>query len=147
MSNPHWLTKELTLDLLAIGIHTLQKVYDAVKAAPAPGAEWPAPIDTPPAVEPAPQAKTAPEAPPAPSSPAPTAPPAEAPTADGPEPEADLLPDAQTELRHIAQDGDREWITGTLFPKYGVASLTDVPTEKLPELIADARQHREEMAA
>lgn len=140
MSNPHWLTKELTLDLLAIGIHSLQKFYDAVKAAPAPGADWPQET---PQVEPAPAEKPAPQPTPEPA-------PAEVPAAaeePAPEPQADLRPDAQTELRHIAQNGDREWITGTLFPKYGVTSLTDVPDEKLPELIADARQHREEMAA
>ena len=90
MSSTHWLTKELTLDLLAIGIHSLQKVYDAVKDAPAPGTDWPQET---PQVEPAPAETPAPQ-------PTPETAPAEVPAA---EPELDLRPDAQTELRHISQ--------------------------------------------
>lgn len=141
-----WLSKSLTLDLLAIAIDGLNKTYarinveEAVESPWVPGADEeaqaaaPAPVEVPPATPPAPAESPAPveqitveEAP------------APAPELDG----AALLAEAQTLLRTIAQTTGTDWITGTLFPHFFTDSLNTIPVEKLPELIAMATAHKE----
>lgn len=130
-----WMNKDLTLDLLAIGIDTLQRTYDRIKQEPDSVSPWPQVESTqaaPGAVEetqtpaPAPKPQPQPEAP------------------QEPEDQAtDLLPEAQTILRHISLAEGPAWITGELFPHFGVKTLTDVPKDKLPELISMATKHKE----
>lgn len=121
-----WMTKDLALDLLAILSDAAQSAYERVKAAPGEG-EWP---QTQQAV--APKSET--PAPPQPEAPAPAAP--------APD---ELLNQAKTACQRIvAQDGSPAWITGTLFPEFGVQSLTDVPGDKLPSLLEKANAHLEE---
>ena len=127
-----WISKNLTLDLLAIGIHAMQKSFDRIKEEPDVQDPWPqqeAPAAAPHPVEEAPAPKEEPSAP-----------------EPKPEPQEeetpDLLPEAQNTLRAISMDEGPGWITGTLFPHFNVQSLTDVPADKLPELIAMAQKHR-----
>ena len=101
-----WMNKGLTLDLLAIGIDTLQRTYDRIKQEPDSVSPWPQVESTqaaPGAVEetqtpaPAPQPQPEPEAP------------------QEPEDQAtDLLPEAQTILRHISLAEGPAWIRRTL---------------------------------
>lgn len=124
-----WITKNLTLDLLAITIDGLNKIFDRINqdnpehlAVDVPDPATAHPADSAPAVEaPAPQPDT--------TTPAPAAE-----TTSEVDHEA-LLVEAQTLLRTIAQKGGVEWITGTLFPQLGTQSLTEVPAERLPEVI------------
>lgn len=127
-----WISKNLTLDLLAIGIHAMQKTFDRIKEEPDTQAPWPqqdAPAAAPHPVEEAPAPKEEPAG-----------------TEPKPEPQEeetpDLLPEAQNTLRAISMDEGPGWITGTLFPHFNVQSLTDVPADKLPELITMAQKHR-----
>lgn len=127
-----WISKGLTLDLLAIGIDAMQKTFDRIKEEPDTQSPWPkeqTPSAAPQAVQETPAPKTEPAAAPAPK----------------PQEEAapDLLPEAQKLLRSISMDEGPAWITGTLFPHFNVQSLTDVPADKLPELITMAQQHKE----
>lgn len=129
-----WISKNLTLDLLAIGIHAMQKTFDRIKQEPDAQSPWPQVESTqaaPGAVEEAPTPKEEPAAAPAPE--------------PKPEPQEeetpDLLPEAQNTLRAISMDEGPGWITGTLFPHFNVQSLTDVPADKLPELITMAQKH------
>ena len=135
MSN--WMSKDLTLDLLAIGIHSLNKIHQRISQEPG---EWPS--ETPPATEVLPSAEPEPELKPAP-----------APASGSEEPAAQeddgqaLRAEAQTLLRTINQTHGKDgitWITGTLFPHFGVTSLTEVPADKLPELITMAKNHSKE---
>lgn len=127
-----WISKNLTLDLLAIGIHAMQKTFDRIKEEPDTQSPWPqqdAPAAEPHPVEEAPAPKEEPAAP-----------------EPKPEPQEeetpDLLPEAQNTLRAISMDEGPGWITRTLFPHFNVQSLTDVPADKLPELITMAQKHR-----
>lgn len=130
-----WITKDLTLDLLAIGIHTLEKIYQRVKEEEV--GEWPD-------VEPAPETgATTPAAPPAAAGQKPVTP---APTADDTADTDALHTEAQNLLRQISGAEGPSWITSTLFPTYGVTTLSAVPGEKLPELIATAQAHLKEEA-
>ena len=149
-----WLTKELTLDLLAITIDGLNKAFNAISgdapSTPLSVLESKHPADEPQQPAPVPEAEQHP-ADPQPA--APTAP-AEAPetapeaTDTAPAPTADdLLVQAQNLLRDISLDEGTEWITDVLFPKYGVQSLTAVQPGQLPGLVADAKAHRDEKAA
>lgn len=129
-----WMNKDLTLDLLAIGIHAMQKTFDRIKQEPDTQSPWPQ-------VESTQAARGAVE-----EAPAPKEEPADAPAPEPkPEPQEeqtpDLLPEAQNTLRAISMDEGPGWITGTLFPHFNVQSLTDVPADKLPELIAMAQKH------
>lgn len=129
-----WISKNLTLDLLAIGIHAMQKTFDRIKQEPDTQSPWPQVESTqaaPGAVEEAPAPKEEPAAAPAPE-----------PKPEPQEETPDLLPEAQNTLRAISMDEGPGWITGTLFPHFNVQSLTDVPADKLPELIAMAQKHR-----
>lgn len=126
-----WISKNLTLDLLAIGIHAMQKTFDRIKQEPDTQSPWPqqeTPAAAPHPVEEAPAPKEEPSAP-----------------EPKPEPQEeetpDLLPEAQNTLRAISMDEGPGWITGTLFPHFNVQSLTDVPADKLPELITMAQKH------
>lgn len=132
-----WMTKDLALDLLAILTGAAQSAYERVKEAPGEG-EWPQTQQQ--KVAAAPQQPETP-APPQPETPAPPQPEAPAPAAPAPD---DLLTQAKTACQRIvAQDGSPAWITGTLFPEFGVQSLTDVPAEKLPALLEKANAHLE----
>lgn len=131
-----WMTRDLTLDLLAIGIHTLEKIYQRVKEEEV--GEWPD-------VEPAPETGPAtPAAPPAAGEQKPVTPPTPA-AEETPDTDA-LRTEAQNLLRQISGAEGPSWITGTLFPTYGVTTLSAVPGEKLPELIATAQAHLKEAA-
>lgn len=135
-----WMNKDLTLDLLAIGIDTLQRTYERIKQEPDSVSPWPQ-VESPQAapglveaqsVEPAPQPK----------------PENSEISETSMEPEAqdtDLLHEAQTVLRQISLEQGPAWITGELFPHFGVKTLTDVPKDKLPELISMATKHKEAM--
>lgn len=130
-----WMNKDLTLDLLAIGIDTLQRTYDRIKQEPDNVSPWPqveSTQDTPGTVEEnqalQPQPQQQPEAP-----------------QESEDQHTDRLPEAQTILRHISLAEGPAWITGELFPHFGVKTLTDVPKDKLPELIDMATKHKEAM--
>lgn len=129
-----WISKNLTLDLLAIGIHAMQKTFDRIKEEPDTQDPWPQ------------QGVSAAAPHPVEEAPAPKEEPAAAAPEPKPEPQEeetpDLLPEAQNTLRAISMDEGPGWITGTLFPHFNVQSLTDVPADKLPELIAMAQKHR-----
>ena len=137
-----WITKDLTLDLLAIGIHTLTKISERIAQEPNPDVEnWP-PAQHQQQVEPPAQPQQREETPAA-EPPAPAPEPAMAPSD-----EQELRTEAQTVLRTIAlADGGTTWISGTLFPQFGVTTLTDVTADQLPALIAKARDRAQEVAA
>lgn len=133
-----WISKNLTLDLLAIGIDAMQKTFDRIKEESETQSPWPkeqTPASAPQAVQESPAAsKTEPAAAPAP---------APAPKPQEEETTPDLLPEAQNLLRSISMSEGPTWITSTLFPHFHVQSLTDVPANKLPELITMAQQHQQ----
>ncbi|MBD0853074.1 hypothetical protein CU043_02360 [Corynebacterium striatum] len=128
-----WMTKELTLDLLAIGQDFLRRCAEAINNQPqqeiseiseiSETSDNRHPADTVPET-------TQPE-------PAPTTQPEAAATTN-----EDLHSEAQTLLRTIVQAEGTDWVTGTLFPKYGVQSLNDVPANQLSDLVADAKAHK-----
>lgn len=131
-----WLTKSLALDLLAITIDGLSKAFDRIEKTPDPETgDWP------PAVE---KSQEKPE--PQQTEPAP-AQAAELHPEDQAEQNAALHTKAQEVLRAIAMAEGPDWITSTLFPKFGVTSLNDIGPEQLPSLIAEATQHQAEKAA
>lgn len=131
-----WLSKELTLDLLAITIHSMNKIYERIAADGAEVSPWPVPEDVQRSqasqeIEPTPQ----PEAP----APEPVVEAAEAPAPVAEPVDYDQLhTQAQQLLRDINLAGGIDWITGTLFPHFGVNSLSNVPKERLPELVTMA---------
>lgn len=130
-----WISKSLTLDLLAIAIDGLNKTFERISAEPEAVSQSLWPTDTPAAPAPVEAPPAVPEPVPAP---APPAAPEPAPT-PAPEPAQDLLPEAQNILRTIAQTQGTDWITGTLFPHFGTNSLNTVPADRLPELIEMAK--------
>ena len=136
-----WITKDLALDLLAILIGAAENAYNTIKNAPDGDGGWP------PAVEqPADQgAKQAPADTPAVEAPKPNTPSAPQQQTTEPAPDGDaLLVEAKNLLQGIVAAGGREWVTGTLLPKFGVAKLSDVPADKLPQLIETAKQKQQE---
>lgn len=159
-----WISKSLTLDILAITIDGLNKVFKRIEAEPETAHEtavdpspWPndlpsghaAPVNIEMSAEPtvpAPVVQQAVqeaqqalnEAQAAPAAPAPQAQPA-APAA----PTEDLRPQAQDALRRIAQAEGTDWIRETLFPHFGTTTLNDIPAEKLQEVIAMANTRLE----
>lgn len=139
----NWLTKQLALDLLAITIDGLNRAFTAIEASPDPvNGDWP------PAVEK--QEEPAPQQQPETQSPEPAAAQEPQPEAQPAAPQADaeqLHTQAQEVLRAIAMTEGPDWITGTLFPKFGVTSLNDIGPEQLPSLITEATQHQQEKAA
>lgn len=134
-----WISKNLTLDLIAIAIGGMQSAFDRIKSEPEPGTEWPTaevPAQAPAAVEPAPAPQ--PEPTPAAQEPKPEASAPQQAAAEAPAPQVNRIDEAKAHLRDISLNGGMDWITGTLFPAFGVTSLTDVPAERLPELIDKA---------
>ncbi len=133
-----WMTKDLALDLLAILINAGQSAFDRIKNAP--DGDWPPAVPQQPADAPAKQAPAGTTAEPKQDTPpAPPQQPAE-PTPDGDA----LLVEAKNLLQGIVASGGREWVTGTLLPQFGVAKLSDVPADKLPQLIETAKQKKQE---
>ena len=139
-----WISKNLALDLIAIAIGGMQSAFDRIKSEPE--SDWPAaeqpevPAQAPAAVEPAPQSAPAPQPEPTPAAQEPQ-PEASAPqqaAAEAPAPQVNRIDEAKAHLRDISLNGGMDWITGTLFPAFGVTSLTDVPADRLPELIDKA---------
>lgn len=128
-----WISKGLTLDLLAIGIDAMQKTFDRIKEEPGTQSPWPQ--------------ETAPSTAPQAVQESPAAPKQEPATAPAPKPQEestpDLLPEAQNLLRSISMNEGPAWITGELFPHFHVQSLADVPANKLPELITMAQAHQQ----
>lgn len=134
-----WMTKDLALDLLAILIDAGQSAFDRIKNAP--DGDWPPAVSQQPADAPEKQQAPAdtPEEPKQDTPPTPPQQPAE-PTPDGDA----LLVEAKNLLQGIVASGGREWVTGTLLPQFGVAKLSDVPADKLPELIKEAEKKKQE---
>lgn len=131
-----WMTKDLALDLLAILIGATQNAYDTIKNAPDAG--WPPAVEQP-TDDPAQQALA--DTPAAEEAPKQDTPPAAQPQTNAPAPDGDaLLVEAKTLLQGIVASGDREWVTGTLLPQFGVSKLSDVPADKLPQLIEVVKQ-------
>lgn len=131
-----WMTKDLALDLLAILIGATENAYNTIKNAP--DGNWPPAVDAP-AEEPEKQAPAD-----TPEEPKQDTPPA-APQQEKPAPNADeKLVEAKNLLQGIVASGGREWVTGTLLPKFGVAKLSDVSADKLPQLIETAKQKQQE---
>lgn len=139
-----WMTKDLALDLLAILINAGQSAFDRIKQEPG---EWPPAAEEPKQPAVAPQQKE--EAPA--SEPQTQQAPAAAPQQqkeEAPAPEIDaqaLLVEAKTLLQPISRNGGRDWIKTTLLPQFGVDKLSDVPADKLPQLIEVVKQKQQEM--
>lgn len=136
-----WMTKELALDLLAILIGATQNAYDTIKNAPDAG--WPPAVEQPTDETAKQQALAEPPAAAQQQEEAPKqdTPPAAQPQTNTSVPDADtLLVEAKTLLQGIVASGDREWVTGTLLPQFGVSKLSDVPADKLPQLIEVVKQ-------
>lgn len=141
-----WMTKDLALDLLAILIGATENAFNTIKDAP--DGDWPPAVDAP-AEESAKESAKEPTAQQAPADttaepkqdtpPTPPQQPAE-PTPDGDA----LLVEAKNLLQGIVASGGREWVTGTLLPQFGVAKLSDVPADKLPQLIKEAEKKKQE---
>lgn len=132
-----WLTKELTLDLLAITIDGLNKIFNRINNDTAVDPATAHPADLPAAKTPTTEATPEPVE----DTPEPTQP--------DPEPEHNpqLLAEAQDHLRRLAQTEGIDWIRDTLFPHFQVESLTDVPAGRLPELIGMVQAKTEQAAA
>lgn len=139
-----WLTKSLALDLLAITIDGLIRASERISLEPDPvNGDWP---PTPQEQPQQPSEAPAPESTPEPQSQQPEASQPQQPAA--PQVDAEQLhTKAQEALRAIAMAEGPDWITGELFPKFGVTSLNDIGPEQLPSLITEATRHQQEKAA
>ena len=138
-----WMTKDLALDLLAILIGATENAFNTIKNAP--DGDWPPAVDKP-AEAPAAQQQAPADTPAAAETPQPDTPSAAAPQQETPAPNADeQLVEAKNLLQGIVSAGGREWVTGKLLPQFGVAKLSDVPADKLPQLIEAAKQKKQEM--
>lgn len=137
-----WMTKDLALDLLAILIGATENAFNTIKDAP--DGDWPPAVEKSAETPAEPQQKQ--DTPAAAEAPKPDAPPAaEQQQPAKPTPDGDaLLVEAKNLLQGIVASGGREWVTGTLLPQFGVAKLSDVPAEKLPQLIEAAKQKQQE---
>lgn len=136
-----WMTKDLALDLLAILIDAGQSAFDRIKDEP--DGDWPPAVAQQPPNEPAKQAPAE-----TPEEPKQDTPPAAEQKQETPAPNAgEKLVEAKNLLQGIVASGGREWVTGTLLPKFGVQKLSDVPADKLPKLIETAKQKQQEGAA
>lgn len=136
-----WISKSLTLDILAITIDGLTKVFDRINAEPDGVSPWPAQTEAP---APAPAVVTPESTPAAPATPVQPLPPEIAQEQQEAIDSIDtqkLLAQAQTSLRTIAQTEGTTWITNTLFPHFGVQSLNDIPAERLSEVVTMADSH------
>lgn len=136
-----WMTKDLALDLLAILIGATENAFNTIKNAP--DGEWPPAVEKPADAPAEPQAPAG--TPAAAEAPKPDTPAAE-PKQETPAANADeQLVEAKNLLQGIVSAGGREWVTGTLLPQFGVSKLSDVPADKLPELIKAAEQKKQEL--
>lgn len=132
-----WISKSLTLDLLAIGIDCLQRTFDRIQAEPDTTAgQWP-PVEAPAAEATEPTLETT-------SQPVPQ--PVPEPEPESAAAQADLHAEAQTILRKISVTEGADWIINVLFSKYGVQTLDAVPAGQMAALIADAKAHADETA-
>lgn len=132
-----WMSKDLALDLLAIIIGATQNAYDTIKNAPDGG--WTPAVEQP-TTEPAKQQPAAAQQQQE-EAPKQDTPPAPQPQTNTSVPDADTrLVEAKTLLQGIVASGGREWVTGTLLPQFGVQKLSDVPADKLPQLIEVVKQ-------
>lgn len=139
-----WMTKDLALDLLAILIGATQNAFNTIKNAP--DGDWPPAVEKPAKDAAGPQQAPA-DIPAAAEAPQPDTQPAEPQQPAEPAPDGDaLLVEAKNLLQGIVSAGGREWVTGTLLPQFGVAKLSDVPADKLPELIKEAEKKKQEVA-
>lgn len=138
-----WMTKDLALDLLAILIGATEDAFNTIKNAP--DGDWPPAVDAP--AEESAKEPTAQQAPATtPEEPKQDTPPAAEQKQETPAPNArEKLVEAKNLLQGIVASGGREWVTGKLLPQFGVAKLSDVPADKLPELIKEAEQKKQEM--
>lgn len=138
-----WISKSLTLDILAITIDGLTKVFDRINAEPDRVSPWTAQTEAPaPAAAPAVVApESTPAAPATPVQPLPPEIAQEQQEAIDAIDTQKLLTQAQTSLRTIAQTEGTTWITNTLFPHFGVQSLNDIPAERLSEVVIMADSH------
>lgn len=137
-----WMTKDLALDLLAILIGATENAFNTIKDAP--DGDWPPAVEKPAETPAEPQQKQ--DTPAAAEAPKPDAPPAAEPKQETPAANADeQLVEAKNLLQGIVSAGGREWVTGTLLPQFGVSKLSDVPADKLPELIKAAEQKKQEL--
>lgn len=138
-----WMTKDLALDLLAILIGATENAFNTIKDAP--DGDWPPAVEKPAETPAEPQQKQ--DTPAAAEAPKPDAPPAaEQQQPAKPTPDGDaLLVEAKNLLQGIVASGGHEWVTGTLLPQFGVAKLSDVPADKLPQLIETAKQKQQEV--
>ena len=134
-----WMTKDLALDLLAILIGATENAFNTIKNAP--DGDWPPAVSQQPADAPAKQAPAD-----TPEEPKQDTPPtAEQQQQETPAPNAgEKLVEAKNLLQGIVASGGREWVTGMLLPQFGVAKLSDVPADKLPQLIETAKQKQQE---
>ena len=136
-----WMTKDLALDLLAILIGATQNAFNTIKDAP--DGDWPAVEE--PAEEPTAQPQAPADTTAATKTPQPDTPAAAPQQQETPAPNTnEQLVEAKNLLQGIVSAGDREWVTGTLLPQFGVAKLSDVPADKLPQLIKTAEQKKQE---
>lgn len=138
-----WMTKDLALDLLAILIGATENAYNTIKNAP--DGEWPPAVEKP-GEEPAATQQAPADTPAAAETPKPDTPPAAAPQQqETPAPNAEeQLVEAKNLLQGIVSAGGREWVTGKLLPRFGVSKLSDVPADKLPEIIKEAEKKKQE---
>lgn len=137
-----WMTKDLALDLLAILIGATENAFNTIKNAP--DGDWPPAVDKP-AEESAETQQAPADTPAAEKTPQPDTPAAAPQQQETPTPNAEeQLVEAKNLLQGIVSAGGREWVTGTLLPQFGVAKLSDVPAEKLPELIEVAKKKKQE---
>lgn len=137
-----WMTKDLALDLLAILIGATENAYNTIKNAP--DGNWP-PAVAAPAEQPA-EEPTKPQTPETQPQQAPAAPPQQQEETPAPEIDAQaFLVEAKTLLQPISRNGGRDWIKTTLLPQFGVDKLSDVPADKLRQLIEVVKQKQQEM--
>jgi len=136
----NWLTKELTLNLLAITIEGFVKIHDAIDDATqveppdAPQEKLDAPaVEAPPAKE----SETGETAPPEPEAEPEPTPPANTPT----------MPEIQNALREISKNEDTKWIQDTLFPHFNINHLSQLPEEKFADAWDMITRHQEEKEA
>lgn len=141
-----WMSKDLALDLLAILIGATQNAYDTIKNAPDAG--WPPAVEQPTNETAKQQALAEPPAAEQQQEEAPKqdTPPAAQPQTNTPAPDADdRIVEAKTLLQPISRNGGRDWIKTTLLPQFGVDKLSDVPADKLPQLIEVVKRKQQEM--
>lgn len=147
-----WMSKTLTLELLAIIGGAIDAAYNRILQEPSPlepGAPEPTQEhqDCVPTItkhhnpQPSTPAEPAPAAPAA--SPTPTQGKTQTPQYDE-ETLEKMLNEAKKTLRDInLKDGSPQWITQTLFPHFGLQSLNEIKPEQIPALLDMADAYKE----